>query len=179
MFAGDQSRKQTLIDFGFRLPSAKDNRPLNFKEFNSKINQVIYVSATPSDYELNKSIHDYGNEPEENNLYIPNDESLKTIIGIPYELAENSLKLVKSDIDDIYLEYKKNKVEDFVLSKKVVSPFKILGGGIKGKKKKGLNLFIEKAPQHTMNFIEMRNYINDRFIKYKWDKIKFENGKRP
>ena len=127
------------------------------------------------DYELNKSIHDYGNEPEENNLYIPNDESLKTIIGIPYELAENSLKLVKSDIDDIYLEYKKNKVEDFVLSKKVVSPFKILGGGIKGKKKKGLNLFIEKAPQHTMNFIEMRNYINDRFIKYKWDKIKFEN----
>lgn len=52
MYAGDQSRKQTLIDFGFRLPSAKDNRPLDFKEFNSKVNQVIYVSATPSDYEL-------------------------------------------------------------------------------------------------------------------------------
>ncbi|MCK4540309.1 excinuclease ABC subunit UvrB [Candidatus Parcubacteria bacterium] len=55
MYAGDQSRKQTLIDFGFRLPSAKDNRPLNFKEFNSKINQVIYVSATPKDYEIRKS----------------------------------------------------------------------------------------------------------------------------
>ena len=55
MYAGDQSRKQTLIDFGFRLPSAKDNRPLNFKEFNSKINQVIYVSATPRDYEIRKS----------------------------------------------------------------------------------------------------------------------------
>jgi len=55
MYAGDQSRKQTLIDFGFRLPSAKDNRPLDFKEFNSKVNQVIYVSATPSDYELKKS----------------------------------------------------------------------------------------------------------------------------
>lgn len=55
MHAGDQSRKQTLIDFGFRLPSAKDNRPLNFKEFNSKINQIIYVSATPRDYEIKKS----------------------------------------------------------------------------------------------------------------------------
>jgi excinuclease ABC subunit B len=55
MHAGDQSRKQTLVDFGFRLPSARDNRPLNFREFNSKINQVIYVSATPTVYELKKS----------------------------------------------------------------------------------------------------------------------------
>ncbi len=55
MYAGDQSRKQTLVDFGFRLPSAKDNRPLNFQEFNSKINQAVYVSATPSEYELGKS----------------------------------------------------------------------------------------------------------------------------
>jgi len=55
MYAGDQSRKQTLIDFGFRLPSAKDNRPLNFKEFNRRINRVIYVSATPADYEVKKS----------------------------------------------------------------------------------------------------------------------------
>lgn len=55
MFAGDKARKETLIDFGFRLPSALDNRPLNFKEFNSKINQVIYVSATPREYEINKS----------------------------------------------------------------------------------------------------------------------------
>jgi excinuclease ABC subunit B len=55
MYAGDQSRKQTLIDFGFRLPSAKDNRPLNFEEFNSRINQVVYVSATPSQYELSRS----------------------------------------------------------------------------------------------------------------------------
>jgi excinuclease ABC subunit B len=55
MYAGDQSRKQTLIEFGWRLPSAADNRPLNFREFNNKLNQVIYVSATPSDYELQKS----------------------------------------------------------------------------------------------------------------------------
>ena len=55
MFNGDRSRKQTLVDYGFRLPSALDNRPLNFEEFESKINQVIYVSATPGDYELERS----------------------------------------------------------------------------------------------------------------------------
>ena len=57
MYKGDKSRKQNLIDYGFRLPSALDNRPLNFEEFNTKINQVIYVSATPGDYELNRSNH--------------------------------------------------------------------------------------------------------------------------
>ena len=52
MYNGDRMRKQTLVDYGFRLPSALDNRPLQFDEFNKKINQVIYVSATPGDYEL-------------------------------------------------------------------------------------------------------------------------------
>ena len=51
MYHGDQSRKTTLVDYGFRLPSAKDNRPLNFEEFESKINQVMFVSATPGPYE--------------------------------------------------------------------------------------------------------------------------------
>ena len=51
MYAGDQSRKSTLVDYGFRLPSAKDNRPLNFHEFESKIDQMLFVSATPSVYE--------------------------------------------------------------------------------------------------------------------------------
>ena len=51
MYAGDQSRKSTLVDYGFRLPSAKDNRPLNFEEFESKINQMLFVSATPNVYE--------------------------------------------------------------------------------------------------------------------------------
>lgn len=51
MYAGDQARKKSLIDNGFRLPSALDNRPLNFEEFQERIHQVIYVSATPSDFE--------------------------------------------------------------------------------------------------------------------------------
>ena len=55
MYAGDRSRKQTLINFGFRLPSALDNRPLQFNEFEGKMGPVIYVSATPADYEINRS----------------------------------------------------------------------------------------------------------------------------
>ena len=51
MYAGDQSRKQTLVDYGFRLPSAKDNRPLSFAEFENKLDQVMFVSATPGQYE--------------------------------------------------------------------------------------------------------------------------------
>lgn len=55
MFAGDRSRKDSLVNYGFRLPSAYDNRPLNFEEFDSKIHQVIYVSATPGEYERSRS----------------------------------------------------------------------------------------------------------------------------
>jgi excinuclease ABC subunit B len=55
MYHGDRSRKQTLVDFGFRMPSALDNRPLTFEEFEHRTNQVIYVSATPGPYELTKS----------------------------------------------------------------------------------------------------------------------------
>ena len=55
MFAGDRSRKDALVNFGFRLPSAYDNRPLNFEEFDSKINQVVYVSATPAQYETERA----------------------------------------------------------------------------------------------------------------------------
>ncbi len=56
MYAGDQSRKSTLVDYGFRLPSAKDNRPLNFDEFETKIDQMLFVSATPSEYEENHEL---------------------------------------------------------------------------------------------------------------------------
>jgi excinuclease ABC subunit B len=55
MFNGDRSRKQTLVDYGFRMPSALDNRPLTFEEFEHRVNQVVYVSATPGPYELTKS----------------------------------------------------------------------------------------------------------------------------
>ncbi|MCM1053469.1 MAG: excinuclease ABC subunit UvrB [Ruminococcus sp.] len=59
MYNGDRMRKMTLVDYGFRLPSALDNRPLNFGEFEKKVNQAIYVSATPGDYELEHTNNEY------------------------------------------------------------------------------------------------------------------------
>ena len=56
MYAGDQNRKQTLVDYGFRLPSAKDNRPLSFEEFENNLDQVLFVSATPGDYEYDHEL---------------------------------------------------------------------------------------------------------------------------
>ena len=56
MYAGDQSRKSTLVDYGFRLPSAKDNRPLNFGEFEDRIDQILFVAATPGDYEADHEL---------------------------------------------------------------------------------------------------------------------------
>ena len=55
MYRGDRSRKETLVNYGFRLPSALDNRPLNFREFEAKLNQLVYVSATPADFELSQA----------------------------------------------------------------------------------------------------------------------------
>src|SRR5205809_4606759 len=55
MYHGDRSRKETLVEYGFRMPSALDNRPLTFEEFEHRVNQIVYVSATPGPYELTKS----------------------------------------------------------------------------------------------------------------------------
>ena len=57
MYNGDKARKQTLVDYGFRLPSAKENRPFKFNEFEESVNQVIYISATPGSYELSRSLN--------------------------------------------------------------------------------------------------------------------------
>ncbi len=92
MYNGDQARKQTLVDFGFRLPSAMDNRPLNFEEFKEKINQVIYVSATPGDYEMG----------------LVNDKAVEQIIR-PTGLLDPTIEVRKSEgqIDDLINEINK------------------------------------------------------------------------
>ena len=88
MFNGDRSRKQNLVDYGFRLPSALDNRPLRFEEFYKKINQAIYVSATPGDYEL------------ENNLKIT--EQIIRPTGLLDPIIE--VRPTKGQIDDVLNE---------------------------------------------------------------------------
>lgn len=92
MFAGDRSRKTTLVDYGFRLPSALDNRPLKFDEFNSKINQAIYISATPGDYELE----------------LVNNKYVEQIIR-PTGLLDPTIEVrpTKGQIDDIVSEIRK------------------------------------------------------------------------
>lgn len=91
MYFGDRSRKTTLVEYGFRLPSALDNRPLQFDEFEQKINQVIYLSATPGDYELNKGI-----------------PIVEQIIRPTY-LLDPVIEVRKTEgqIDDLYFEIKK------------------------------------------------------------------------
>ena len=95
MYNGDRMRKQTLVDYGFRLPSALDNRPLNFQEFENKINQAIYVSATPGDYEL---LH-------------TNGEFVEQIIR-PTGLLDPTIEVKKTEgqIDDIIMQIR-NRIE--------------------------------------------------------------------
>ena len=94
MFNGDRSRKQTLVDYGFRLPSALDNRPLRIEEFMSKLNQVLYVSATPGDYELS---HNF-----------PITEQIIRPTGLLDPLIEVRKEL--GQIDDLINEIEKRKM---------------------------------------------------------------------
>jgi excinuclease ABC subunit B len=92
MFKGDRARKMTLVDFGFRLPSALDNRPLNFPEFEKKYSQVLFVSATPADYELEKVGGEYA-------------EQIIRPTGLLDPLIE--FKDAKNQVDDMLVEAKK------------------------------------------------------------------------
>ncbi len=89
MYKGDRSRKETLINFGFRLPSALDNRPLKFEEFESRVSQAIYVSATPADFELEKG-----------------KDSLVQLIVRPTGLVDPpiAIRRAENQVDDLYEE---------------------------------------------------------------------------
>ena len=108
MYAGDRSRKKTLVDYGFRLPSALDNRPLNFEEFESKVNQMLFVSATPGEYE------------EKNELLRAEQVIRPTGLLDP----EVEVRPVEGQIDDLVGEVnkeiaKKNKVLITTLTKRM------------------------------------------------------------
>ena len=97
MYAGDRSRKNTLVDYGFRLPCAYDNRPLQFPEFEKKINQVVYVSATPSQYELDKSS-------------VIAEQIIRPTGLVDPEII---IRPIKGQIDDLYGEIKKTTEKGF------------------------------------------------------------------
>ncbi len=101
MYAGDRSRKETLIEYGFRLPSALDNRPLKFEEFETKISQAIYLSATPAEYELKKGEH------------APVEQIVR-----PTGLIDPAIDVRKAEnqVDDLYDEIiKRDKLNERVL----------------------------------------------------------------
>ncbi|WP_066896224.1 excinuclease ABC subunit UvrB [Clostridium nigeriense] len=97
MYAGDRSRKDTLVEYGFRLPCAYDNRPLKFPEFEKKINQVVFVSATPSQYELD------------------NSTNIAEQVIRPTGLLDPVIEIrpVQGQIDDLYSEIKKTTEKGF------------------------------------------------------------------
>ena len=97
MYAGDRSRKNTLVDYGFRLPCAYDNRPLKFSEFEEKINQIVFVSATPSQYELDHST----------NIA----EQVIRPTGLLDPVIE--IRPVNGQIDDLYAEIQKTTAKGF------------------------------------------------------------------
>ena len=98
MYNGDRMRKQTLVDYGFRLPSALDNRPLKYDEFESKINQVIYISATPGDLELEHTHNEYVEQIiRPTGLLDPTIEVRKTEGQIDDIIAEINLRKEKNE----------------------------------------------------------------------------------
>jgi excinuclease ABC subunit B len=98
MFKGDRARKQNLVDYGFRLPSALDNRPLNFPEFETKLDQVLFVSATPANYELEQTHGEYA-------------EQIIRPTGLLDPLIE--FKDAKNQVDDMLIEAKKVIAQGF------------------------------------------------------------------
>jgi excinuclease ABC subunit B len=98
MYKGDRARKLTLVDYGFRLPSALDNRPLNFPEFETKLDQTLFVSATPADYELQKTNGEYA-------------EQIIRPTGLLDPVIE--FKDAKNQVDDMLIEAKKAIAQGF------------------------------------------------------------------
>ncbi len=124
MHAGDHARKESLVDYGFRMPSAFDNRPLTFNEFNTRVNQIVYVSATPAEYELSQSA-----------------QVVEQIIR-PTGLVDPEIvvKPVKGQIDDLMAEIhaktaKKHRVLVTTLTKRMAEDLTeyLLGAGIRAR----------------------------------------------
>jgi len=142
MYEGDRSRKTTLVEYGFRLPSALDNRPLNFKEFESKLDKVIYVSATPNNYEISKS---------ENNVV----EQIIRPTGLLDPIIE--IKPTKEQILDLINEVKKvnKKGEKVLITVLTISMAEELSNHLNNKGIKCVFM------HHEINTIERAVIIND------------------
>ncbi|WP_407411306.1 excinuclease ABC subunit UvrB [Methanobrevibacter sp.] len=111
MYNGDRARKETLVEYGFRLPSAKENRPLRFDEFESSVNQVIYVSATPAQYELSKSRNVVEQIIRPTGLVDP-EVIIRPVTGQVEDLLEEVRKTAKKDERVLVTTLTKRMAED-------------------------------------------------------------------
>jgi excinuclease ABC subunit B len=131
MYAGDRSRKETLVSYGFRLPSALDNRPLNFSEFQGRIGQVIYTSATPSEYERknSKNIAEQVIRPTgllDPEVYVKPVSATKTYGGQIDDFIKETVKVVKNSGRVIATTLTKKMAEDlseFLKDKKIKAEY--------------------------------------------------------
>lgn len=167
-------KTKNAFDF-FMLNSGIDMNKLSFA------NELELISRYGAvDYDLNINIHNYDPSEYNSELYIPDEKTISNIVGPSYDMVSTSSKSFKKS-NNVYIKYREIGKTNFSLIKQVKNPLDIIetvyvGSGIKGKKKKNLNLYLNKPPQNKKTFIKNREYINERFIKYKWDNIKFENN---
>jgi excinuclease ABC subunit B len=187
MQAGDASRKKTLVDYGFRLPSAKDNRPLNFKEFEERVGQTIYTSATPSDYERENSeqiveqvIRPTGlvdpivdikpitevKGKSKSQIYDFIDEALKVIKGGGRVIATTLTKKMAEDLSE-YLKEKGVKAEYLHSEIKTIDRIDILTNFRKGKFDcvVGVNLLREGLDLPEVEFIGILDADKEGFLR--------------
>ncbi len=187
MYAGDASRKKTLIDYGFRLPSAKDNRPLKFDEFEERINQVIYTSATPSDFERENSDQIVEQVIRPTGLIDPIveirpitevkninksqvfdfiDESIKVIKGGGRVIATTLTKKMAEDLSE-YLKEKGVKAEYLHSEIKTIDRIEILTSFRKGKFDclVGVNLLREGLDLPEVEFIGILDADKEGFLR--------------
>jgi excinuclease ABC subunit B len=187
MQAGDASRKKTLVDYGFRLPSAKDNRPLNFTEFEERVGQTIYTSATPSDYEKENSeqiveqvIRPTGlvdpivdikpitevKGKNKSQVYDFIDEALKVIKGGGRVIATTLTKKMAEDLSE-YLKEKGVKAEYLHSEIKTIDRIDILTNFRKGKFDciVGVNLLREGLDLPEVEFIGILDADKEGFLR--------------
>ena len=186
MFAGDASRKKTLIDYGFRLPSARDNRPLKFSEFNERVGQIVYTTATPGPYELGKSeqIVEQVIRPTglidpvidihgviENGKYKGQvadfiSETIKSVKGGGRVIATTLTKKMAEDLSE-YLKEKKIKAEYLHSDIKTIDRIQILTEFRRGKFDclVGVNLLREGLDLPEVEFIGILDADKEGFLR--------------
>jgi excinuclease ABC subunit B len=172
MYAGDRARKTTLIDYGFRLPSALDNRPLNFTEFSQRVNQAIYVSATPQEWELMNSI------TEAQRTYKHPDTTIKEILASHEQEEQKQVKLYNKIVTQLnYEDYYKTGIAQQIIRptglldpivevRPIIGQVNDLEGEIKERIKRNERVLVVTLTKRMAE--DLTNYLNENGYKVQY-----------